>query len=829
MKNLFIGLSLAAALLTASCTTDTTNDILLGAGEQGVAGNTKTIKVGINNEISRIYTGDEENGRMAIYCSEGDVMEINGSALRTSAITEDFDGLTTAEIEIPADTTYPLTLLFPAAVSKDNVEYFYVPGEQSYNPNALANGYAVMMGYAEAEGDEIAMQHTCGYFNVALTGNTTVTKVMLRAVNHEPLSGFFIPSFGAEGNTAVEYTQNNLSDGYYNSTVITINCGDGVDLSSEPTEFCFAIPAGTYAKGFELTVLNSLNKQQTVTAYANGKEVNAGTMIKMPALAVNCDKAVGIYSDNAFIGYIRSVEKDCWLDNDDTLNLRSDVSLSNFDRSDIARYSCLINYRSDYATYNNDDMKVFDGHNFAICDYSNTITTNKDGLIFDTIDASWTIQNLKIGKTAGKNADVVATFAIDNTPGYNYAGVLCFEVNGKLKNCVNNATTNFVFSGGNGVRFGVFSGNGDNVDFTIEDCTNNGDIIYTEAEGVTPPPSGKAIQLGGIAARSMTTALKRCKNTGNITITTNAKGNLQIGGIVGQSNVTTDSGHENSGNITITANGVGYSHIGGIHGYSKGVSYSKNNGTINATISGQNDVVRVAGIVGSLASGAIDNCQNLANGSIIVNAGVKSSKWCAVGGIVGYGSSESATPLQMTNCINYGAINYSGLCQARVGGITGMTGGLTNCTNYGEIKQTNADCTSEIYVGGIGGSLHFSYTNINNYGNVSAVGTGTKCYAGGFAGYTTGTDASVINKSYTNCNADCTVTAPAAGCGGILFGQTASAVLSLSNCKVYGKVVLAGVETVVNSDNYTELLRGAAADGAAEISCSNVTIESTKQ
>ncbi|MBE6193556.1 MAG: hypothetical protein E7139_06420 [Rikenellaceae bacterium] len=819
MKKIFYALSLAVALLTTSCTKDATEDILNGGnnGDNQVA--MTTITVGINN-ATRVHLGDENDSYMPLYWSEGDKLSLNG-ATDSAGLTAEQAGGTTAEFQIPASLAEEdLQVIYPADICS-TTKHFYLDSEVEYNPEKLAQNQPVLMGFMKAGSSELHLEHMCGYMRVQLTGNATVTKVMLRTLNHKPISGFHIQTITAEEVSMIDYNKNGLADGYYDSPVTTINCGEGVTLTSEPTNFDFAIPAGNYEAGFELTVIDSNNKQQTVAAYKNGKEIKAGVMTKMKPLAVNCTKEVGIYNDNAFIGYIRSLEKDCWLDNNNHLNLRADVSLKDFDRSDIKKYYNLIFFRSDYSDYNNDDLKVWDGHNFAICDYSATIVNNKWGAIFYIIEENWTIQNLKIGRTAGTNADCNFTFKIGDTTGYNYAGVLSFEIQGKVKNCVNNATANYIFSSGNGVRFSAFNGNNDNIVYDIQNCTNNGDINYSEAEGVTPPPAGKAIQIGGVTPRHFANcALLNCTNNGNITITTNAKGNLQIGGVIGQSGAA-NGGHSNTGNVIINANGVGYCQVGGIHGYSKGANNSSNSGKISLTTLNSTNACRVGGIVGSLASGTISNCHNLADAIISSNTNYSVS-WSSLGGIVGYGSEENSTPNKITGCTNRGTIDYTGTGTTRVGGITGMTGELKDCTNYGEVKQTNKDCSAQVFVGGIGGSMHWDTDNCHNYGNVSMVNGGSGD-AGGMAGFTT----NARDKVYTNCSVDCTVTTPKADNGGIFFGYIAEANITMTGCKAYGKVVLAGTENTVTSENLSTLIFGESKNGKT-IDVTNVTVESTK-
>ena len=820
MKKIFYALSLAVALLTTSCAKDATEDILNGGNSNSSDVAMTTITVGIDN-ATRVHLGDENDSYMPLYWSEGDKLSLNG-ATDSEGLTAEQAGGATATFEIPATLAdKDLQIIYPADICS-TTSHFYLDSEVDYNPAKLAQNQPVLMGFLSAGSTEVKLQHMCGYMRVQLTGNATVKKVMLRTLNHEPISGFHIQTITAEEVSMIDYNKNGLADGYFNSPVTTINCGEGVTLTNEPTNFDFAIPAGYYKDGFALTIIDSNNKQQTVAAYKNnGKDIKAGVMTKMQPLTVNCTKETGIYDYNSFIGFIRTLEKDCWLDNNNALHLRTDVNLKDFDRSDIVKYDDLIFFRADYTTYNNDNFTLFDGHNHTISNYRHTITKNASALIFNTVLSGMTLQNLTIGSKAGEDADCSAEIKVSNTTGYNYAGTFCYQVLGKVINCTNNANTQIVFTAGNGCRFGVFSGNPDSTILNIENCTNNGSISYSEASASVAPPAGKAIQIGGIASRNLAgSTIKGCTNSSKITITTDAQANLQIGGIVGQSAVA-ESGHTNSGSIIVTAKNIGYAQVGGIHGYSKGISKSNNSGNVNVTSSSSTNALRVGGIVGSLTSGTISDCHSLVNSTITLNTD-HTANWSSVGGIVGYGSAENSNPNRIENCTNKSTVVFAGIGICRIGGITGMTGNISGCTNYGEVKQTNADCSAEVFVGGIGGSMHWDTNNCHNYGNVSMVNGGSGD-AGGMAGFTT----NARDKVYTNCSVDCTVTTPKTSNGGIFFGYIAEANITMTGCKAYGKVVLAGTENTVTSDNLPTLIFGESKNNKT-IDVTNVTIESTK-
>lgn len=812
MKKIFYALSLAVALLTTSCTKDATEDILNGGnnGDNQVA--MTTITVGIDNNQTRIHLGEEEDGYLPLYWSEGDVVYalthgIAGTATASDPITAEDNGSEVATLKVAEGST-EVFVGVKQSLTKQNIEedtngnkkitkYLYIPSEQTYDNTKVANGHAIMLGAIDTETNTVTLKHVCGYMKVSLTGSATVKKVMLRAIGHEPISGYHKYTLG-ETTTIYDYGNTGVADGYYTSPVITINCGEGVALSGEATDFYFAIPEGNYSKGFALTVLDSNNKQQTVAAYKSSKEIKAGVMTKMKPLAVNCTNDAGIYDYNSFISFVRTLEKDCWIDNNKALHLYTDVNLKDFDRSNITLYDDLIYFRPDYTDYNNDDFTLFDGHNHTISDYSHTITKNKSALIFNTVLSGMTVQNLTVGSKAGVDADCSAVIKVSNTGGYNYTGTFSHQVLGKVINCTNNANTQIVYTKGTGCRFGAFSGNTDSTVAYIENCTNNGSITFTQAVS----PTGD-IQIGGIISRALSgSTVKNCINRGEISVTSTTPANTNVGGIVGRA----------------------YSSVSGCKNYAS-VSATDTRGANNTTA-----VSRVGGIVGSLDNGnSITDCTtskdpNNASAAIpTITLSTNDAKgWNSVGGIVGYGSTENTKPNVIDSCTNHATVIFAGTGICRMGGISGQTGHLKNCTNYGAVKQTNVNCSAQVFVGGIGGSMHWNTENCHNYGDVSMVNGGSGD-AGGMSGYTTTADA----KKYTNCSVDCTVTAPKANNGGIYFGYIAEASITMTGCKAYGKVILAGTENTVTSENLSTLIFGENKNGKT-IDLSNVTVESTK-
>lgn len=122
--------------------------------------------------------------------------------------------------------------------------FFNVPVTQSYhymsyNPNSNA-----MLGVGDSA-TEFRFKNLMGYLRLSLTGDKCVKSITLEGNNNETLSG--IRYFGVE-NTELA--------AWYSDTLPTkiIECGDGVQLTDEPTQFYFSLIPTTFEKGFNITV-----------------------------------------------------------------------------------------------------------------------------------------------------------------------------------------------------------------------------------------------------------------------------------------------------------------------------------------------------------------------------------------------------------------------------------------------------------------------------------------------------------------------------------------------------------------------------------------------
>ena len=803
MKKLFTILSLAVAVLAVSCSEDTTtDDIQLGGGnntETTEEGPMKYITVGIDDN-TRIGVGEEENGKVALLWSEGDKLVVNKTTT-SGAVSAEYAGKDTAVIGVPEDAKYPMTLVYPSAVRK-GAKWFFIDAEQTYNPAKLANGWAILMGVAEEAGDIVRLEHMCGYMKVSLTGSTTVKRVMLRTIGHEPLSGYFrFPTTSAtDGKIGMVRFNgaNAMANGCFDSPLVAVNCGDGVTLSGEPTDFYFALPVANYSKGFELTIINAEGKQQCVTAYTSGKDVKAGALIEMPTLEVNCAEEQGIYNGNELAGYVRTLEKDVWLDILDgkTLHIRGEADLSgeSFDDLDAAlqesRVAGELFYWRDPAaeedTYNCLSITIIDGHDNAITGYNSTVTAAGAGLLFHTIPATMTVQNLSLGKTAddpstdANEADCTLTATGKGSSAF---AAFCYNLLGTINTCNNYAKVNVTGTSSGKISVGgLHSGVATSVG-TLSNSTNYG-YIYCDAATVTAEP----VAVGGVVA-SNTGAITACHNAGPVTVVNSAEA-AYVGGVVGYCGAEL-TGCNNSGAITMAAPKVG-SRIGGVVGRTDALITScTNTGAITST---SEVTVHIGGVVGSSTfenqtfDGCVNGEEDTEKGAITISTGAGNTY---AGGIIGCGSVLS----KLNNATNYAPITCTSANAAYIGGVVGdiniASSTFDILTNHGAINVANVAYTGWSYIGGVVGRLASVTTakTVTNNGDITINCPQAKLRVGGIGGYFSATTSGVVA---------CDINVKAVGAGSNIGGMGGYAPgKTISGCKYTGTITIGTSDATV--------------------------------
>ena len=314
------------------------------------------------------------------------------------------------------------------------------------------------------------------------------------------------------------------------------------------------------------------------------------------------------------------------------------------------------------------------------------------------------------------------TKAASNTYVAGFAGYISTAVT--LKNLVNNMPVNYkvntqgtssctpFVSGGCGRTLAAFTMDNctNNGDITVEgtkltvelDCggliaahhtahgsfnnlTNNGDILIKKGDGTCGVLYIAGIAGGQLVACTATNHFTNCTNNGDITLeeglsTTGKTGNIRLGGCFAWTKQSYDENIRNNGNINIHANTTGSNTqmlLGGVYGYNAAGADSDmdggyvNTGTITIT-GGTGSSTNVFGVAaGGIVGAFYGNISNAVNTGDIYFTGTANSTNSSIGGIVAHSNATG----KITNCKHFAKIQaidmIKGAQYPNVGAITG--------------------------------------------------------------------------------------------------------------------------------------------------------------
>ena len=830
MKNRITTLGLMVAALFSACTADFENN------EQINTKNYSTINLGIEN--TRVGAMEKDENTLTLYWQTGDQVAVNGVA--SQPIAAAYNGSTSAMLSVEGEIAYPAQLLYPASVYV-SATTIKIPTEQAYLQDALANGYGIMLGYAEAEGATVAMKHTCGYIHLSLTGNTTIKKVALLANNYEYLSGDFATTYSAEGVSLAATTTTEAHTPH-----ISITSAEGVALSSTATDLYFALPAGNYAKGFTIRVIDENEKVMIKKMYSAGKEIVAGVVIDMPTLEVNATVDNGINSVQDWVDMAHGVSPSAWANSESRVLVNADLDMTGVTLP---------------AMTLKDGKSVIDGCLHKI--YNLTAVkegTKSQALLFDLIANGCGVENLTLGSSTGTLSDAgVFTTEPDSkltvtfTGGDGYAAPFVVALQGNLVNCTNNAglqinTANEVstqiFAGGLTAGGGrAYKNNSFTLTGNITNSTNNGHICL--AENVATKAI-KNLQIGGVCGRAIDNTVSGCINNGTIYVdgcsaTTDFGSKdyccIAVGGVIGRvallegstTSLATINNNTNYAGIYYKAHtvlgdtpavggvvGVTAASISGCENY--GIVSAAYGETLSSALSDANTPI-VGGVVGECDIDGI-TLSNLINGDGSTDSGKVllcsyNVTYAAYGGgIVGKGYSggdDTATNNTVEVCTNSGKVAVTTKnTKVYLGGICGGGPNITNCTNNGEVSYWNAN-VQESAIGGIAGSLAGDLNDSYSFGKVSIKTQGNKSSlktrVGGLVGR-----CNVDDLTFDNCAVSANIGTASGSKNdynnvGMICGVVAQAVNS-GTIYVYGTRTWVGTGTALTADNYMDYIDG---------------------
>ena len=780
MKKFSIICGLALALLTVGCVNETTEDI---------NPNLKT-SISVSLDQTRTYLGEVEDGVYPILWSAGDKVAINGV---TTAVADSYVGKNVASFESVA-VAEEYSVFYPASLLNEDSVYknaYTISEVQQFVEGSFAENTSILVGHAEhaTEGNtKVSLLNVYGYLKINITSASEVKSVYVSATADEAISGTF----------AVDYKDASVTP-IAGSSIIRVM---GVEATEGVANVVVAVPAGVYAKGFTVKIIDNNNYSMTKTIGAtDGVTIERAQLYILPSLDYTASTAEEVEINNAaeLQAFLTAVDAG---DYAAFQNAKGEVVLGNdIDLTGVTLTGSTVT-GADAAF-----KGVFNGQGYALKNWttSSALFAENRGtiknIVFDS-SCTWTpaatgdqallvVKNY--GTVSGVTANVSASLdavAMDATL---TIGAIVSKSYAVISNCVNNGnisitnidwTSNNLYAGGV-VGYAWYQSGVDIVD----NCINNGNLTFSIKDGI----AGKAYYVGGVLGATSSVAwdsLAADSDKGNITNCLN------------------------TGNISCSRNGVGndaYANIGGVTGY---------------------------------VDGDVKNCVNSGNVSYLcLNApeGETAITRPAVGGVV------ATCTFSVTDCINHGKVKVTGTFAAggsttkayvarisdpafggviaQAGNALGLGDKISGCYNYGEI---DLNCTmrgangSSLHAGGVIGVTHYNVEDCHNYGTAS-FGAGMKTHY--FGGVVARTYQNNITISECTNNKELTFTSTAVEAikpqnyFGAICGYGAKS-LTVDSCDNYGNATIANGH-VSSNNSYLGGIVGQAASSGTVQDCTN--------
>lgn len=367
-----------------------------------------------------------------------------------------------------------------------------------------------------------------------------------------------------------------------------------------------------------------------------------------------------------------------------------------------------------------------------------------------------TVANLGKLRLCSNDGKVSLTLKGEQTDGVVNVGGVAANVQATLEECVNAGEVSFVAENAfdhnvGGVAAVAVAGN-------IHSNTNTGAVSLNAVAAGTSTVGG-IVAKAGAAAENTSYNIKDCVNSGALTAGVSAS-SLDMGGVVGWTSMPvlgSDANKlKNEGAVLAEEIATGDVNLGGVIGksistFDKLYTTAASSVTLNLADT-WNKTMRVGGVAGHMAKeadGVFKQAQN--NGAVTVTGGKSgNTNKCYIGGCIGRGEAKSVTSNNtswVTCNTNYAKITVDSPSIVYVGGVVGYAGkgsglgsSFQRCKNGGDIEVISPADNS--CVGGIYGYQNRGLLgNANGYGQASdkvsikVTGATSKTYVGAYVGW----------------------------------------------------------------------------------------------
>ena len=480
---------------------------------------------------TKTVLGDAQDGVRPVLWCKGDKISVNGVASQALAIEEN---VPTASFVFEKELSAPYSIIYPASMVKDGGAVITLPSQQkAASGDNIVSGSMPMAGYSTTE--SVMMKQVCGILGIRLKMGTEanlIRYIEVTALGGEPVCGDF----------AVDFQNSTLSSEAKGADVIRMEVQKTLPAGSANT-FNVILPAGVYSAGFQVKVVDE-NGQAMIRSIKGSRELEAGKLMLMPELEFvpnSEDKGVEIATPEDWNSFATAYNAGKYPDSQ-IATITADLDFSSVGADEFVT----LGLRDGAKQSPNGPAKYFAG----------TLNGNGKRILNLKTDVPF-IQAIGTGALVkGINIDKTCSF----TPWYGgekqleFGSLIGYCSNGTVQNCTSAATITVSQCNAVANKFPFYVGGliGRNKLASISDCTSSATIV-SDATYVTDAAAKTGLYIGGFTGYCSNPdgVLKKCTNTGNISVASTAR-NIYVGGICAKASAGTIKGCINSGAITVS-------------------------------------------------------------------------------------------------------------------------------------------------------------------------------------------------------------------------------------------------------------------------------------
>ena len=253
------------ALFFAACSTDALDELqVAGVGDLAP----ETITVGFEDETriqlqygKTVWTKDDVVSVFYLSDANQKWQYKGATGSRTAKLSRVDAGVATKEMD-KVIVVYPYNENYFIHPTTQNIKA-WLPATQSYLKDSYGLDGNIMI--SQSEYNQFSLKNVCGWLKIKLTGFGDVIKsIKVEGNNGEQVAGeLYINPQTAIATLAAADGEANDDDGSAGGTLVfddtilyetTLDCGEGVELGLEATDFYIALPPQTFSKGITITV-----------------------------------------------------------------------------------------------------------------------------------------------------------------------------------------------------------------------------------------------------------------------------------------------------------------------------------------------------------------------------------------------------------------------------------------------------------------------------------------------------------------------------------------------------------------------------------------------